>query len=71
MDITIFDYEVTMDEMKNLFVKFEKKEDYIRNTTYRKRLQDLSVLFKMRDNRLKAGDIMNDLSQKNELNLAS
>jgi hypothetical protein len=71
MDITIFDYEVTMDEMKHLFVKFENKEDYVRNTTYRKRLQDLYVLFKMRENRIKVESTITDLYEKNKLNLAS
>jgi len=71
MDITIFDYDVTLDEIKNLFVNFVNREEYIENTTYKRRLQDLYVLFKMREDRVRAGDVMNELNHVKELNLAS
>ena len=71
MDITIFDYEVTLDEITHLFVNYYDKQEYMQNTTYRRRLQDLYVLFKMREDRVRAGDVLNELNEKKELNLAS
>ncbi|OGU43697.1 MAG: hypothetical protein A2000_06320 [Ignavibacteria bacterium GWB2_36_8] len=71
MDITIFDYEVTLDEITHLFVNYYDKQEYMQNTTYRRRLQDLYVLFKMREDRVRAGDVLNELNEKKELNIAS
>ncbi|OGV06614.1 MAG: hypothetical protein A2330_11955 [Ignavibacteria bacterium RIFOXYB2_FULL_36_7] len=71
MDITIFDYEVTLDEITHLFVNYYDKQEYMQNTTYRRRLQDLYVLFKMREDRVRAGDVLHELNEKKELNLAS
>lgn len=71
MDITIFDYEVTLDEITHLFVNYYDKQEYMQNTTYRRRLQDLYVLFKMREDRVRAGDVLNELNGKKELNIAS
>jgi hypothetical protein len=70
MDITIFDYDVTLDEMKHLFVNFIDRDEYIKNTAYKKRLQDLYVLFKMREDKVRAGEIMNELSHSPELKVA-
>ena len=70
MDITIFDYEVTLDEITHLFVNYYDKQEYMQNTTYRRRLQDLYVLFKMREDRVRAGDVLNELNEKKELNIA-
>ena len=61
MDITIFDYDVTRDEIKHLFVNYFERDEYIQNTCYRKRLQDLYVLFKMREDK-RAEDIMNEIT---------
>jgi hypothetical protein len=71
MDITIFDYEVTLEELKHLFVKYMAKKEYVENTTYKKRLQDLYVLFKMRGDRVRAGGNMNKLTPRKEFNVAS
>ena len=71
MDITIFDYEVTLDEITHLFVNYYDTQEYMQNTTYRRRLQDLYVLFKMREDRVRAGDVLNELNEKKELNIAS
>ena len=68
MDITIFDYEVTLEELKHLFVKYMTKKEYIENTTYKKRLQDLYVLFKMRGDRVRAGS---KPTPRKEFNIAS
>ena len=71
MDITIFDYEVTVDEIRHLFVNYLDRDEYIQNTTYKKRLQDLYVLFKMREDKVRAGDVMNELNQAKALSIAS
>ncbi len=71
MDITIFDYEVTVDEIRHLFVNYLDRDEYIQNTTYKRRLQDLYVLFKIREDKVRAGDIMNELNQAKALCIAS
>ncbi len=71
MDITIFDYEVTIDEIRHLFVNYVDRDEYIHNTSYKRRLQDLYVLFKMREDRVRAGDVMNELNQAKALSIVS
>lgn len=71
MDITIFDYDVTLEELKHLFVKYSTKNEYVKNTTYKRRLKDLYVLFKMREGSVHAKDVINELDLKEELSLAS
>jgi hypothetical protein len=63
MDITIFDYNVTLDEIRYLFVNYTDRDEYIQNTIYKRKLHDLYVLFKMREDNVRAGDIMNELNQ--------
>jgi hypothetical protein len=69
MDITIFDYDVTQDEIKHLFVNYFERNEYIQNTCYRKRLQDLYVLFKMREDK-RAGEVMNEIIQAKAVSAA-
>lgn len=69
MDITIFDYDVTRDEIKNLFVNYFDRNEYIQNTSYKRRLQDLYVLFKMREDK-RAGEVMNEINHPKVVNAA-
>ena len=69
MDLTIFDYNVTKDEIKNLFVNYFDSNEYIQHTSYKKRLQDLYVLFKMREDK-KAAEVMNALTHSKTLTAA-
>ena len=67
MDITIFDFDVTQAEIKHLFVNYVDRGEYIQNTSYKKRLQDLYVLFKMREDRVRASEILNEITQAKEV----
>jgi hypothetical protein len=70
MNITIFDYDVTLDEIKHLFVNYTKKDEYIQNTKNKRKLQDLYVLFIMREDKVRAVDVMNKINYKSELSHA-
>ncbi len=67
MDVTIFDYDITRDEIKHLFVNYVNRGEYIQNTSYKKRLQDLYVLFKMREDKVRAGKIMSEITHVKEI----
>jgi regulatory protein YycH of two-component signal transduction system YycFG len=67
MDITIFDFDVTQAEIKHLFVNYVDRGEYIQNTSYKKRLQDLYVLFKMREDKVRAREILNEITQAKEV----
>jgi len=67
MDITIFDYDVTQAEIKHLFVNYVDRGEYIQNTSYKKRLQDLYVLFKMREDKVRAGEILSEITHSKEV----
>jgi regulatory protein YycH of two-component signal transduction system YycFG len=67
MDITIFDFDVTQAEIKHLFVNYVDRGEYIQNTSYKKRLQDLYVLFKMREDKVRASEILNEITQAKEV----
>jgi hypothetical protein len=57
MEETIFDYNVNQHELKLLYVRHRCKEDYIKSTPAKKILQDLYVLFKIREDVVRAGKI--------------
>ena len=54
MEETIFDYDVTSHEY---FTKYKTKEEYLRHTLGKKRMHDLFVLFLMREDTFRAGEI--------------
>jgi hypothetical protein len=58
---TIFDYNVTEQELRFLYVKYTSKEDYLINTPVKKVMQDLYVLFRMREDTMRAGSIRKKL----------
>ncbi len=61
---TIFDYDVTRDELKLLYIKCVTKEEYLEIATPKKILQDLYVLFRIREDFVRAGKIKKKLFEK-------
>jgi hypothetical protein len=61
---TIFDYKVSTQELKFLYVESTTKEEYLQKTSPKKILQDLYVLFRMRDDTVRAGSISKELFEK-------
>ena len=62
--MTIFDYEATPQELSLLHVDSTNKEEYLKKTFAKKILQDLYVLFRMRDDYIRAGKIRKKLFEK-------
>jgi hypothetical protein len=62
--MTIFDYDVTEQELSLLYIDCSSKEDYLRKTSPKKILQDLYVLFRMREDLVRAGSIRQKLFDK-------
>lgn len=54
---TVFDYDVTSEELNLLYIKSKNKEEYLRSVTPKKVLHDLYVLFRIREDYLRAGEI--------------
>jgi len=61
---TIFDYDVTTQELKLLYVEQTTKEEYLQKKSPKKILQDLYVLFRMRDDLVRAGSLRKKLFEK-------
>ena len=57
MEETIFDYGVTPFELKSIFAKYRTREDYLKHTTTKRRMHDLFILFLMREDTFRAGEI--------------
>ena len=57
MEETIFDYGITAFELKSIFTKYKTKEEYLMHTTTKRRMHDLFVLFLMREDTFRAGEI--------------
>jgi hypothetical protein len=64
MEKTIFDYKISLEELKFLFIEQTTEEDYLKNTVAKRRLQDLYVLFKIRNNWKKVAKIGNRIFKK-------
>jgi hypothetical protein len=58
---TIFDYDITPQELKFLYIKYNTKEIYLEKTSPKKILHDLYVLFRMREDYIRAGTIRKKL----------
>ena len=54
MKETIFDHSITMEELKFLFTLCKTKEEYLLNTSPKKRMHDLYILFTLREDWYKA-----------------
>jgi len=67
MEKTVFDYKIKLDELKCIYIKQTTKEEYLENTTTKKKLQDLYVLFKIRNDKKNANKIGIRLFGKNKL----
>jgi hypothetical protein len=61
---TVFDYDVTTQELKLLYVEQTTKEEYLQKKSPKKILQDLYVLFRMRDDLVRAGSLRKKLFEK-------
>jgi len=57
MEKTIFDYNVSPKELRLLYISETSKDEYLKNTTLKGRLQDLYVLFKIRNDHEQASRI--------------
>jgi hypothetical protein len=71
MNETIFDYNVNDDEKVYLHVKEKHKVSYFRRTSDKRKLYDLYVLFRMRNDDAKAQIIWQSIVNKSESLLAA
>lgn len=62
--VTIFDYNITDYELKLLYVDCKSREEYLQKTSSKKVLQDLYVLFRMREDVTRAGTIREKIMGK-------
>ena len=62
--MTIFDYKATPQELSLLHVGSTTKKEYRKKTSAKKILQDLYVLFRMREDMVRAGTIRKKLFEK-------
>ena len=67
MKETIFDYNITMDELKFLSIPYKTKEDYLANTDTKKQKQDLFILFTLRGDWNKASAIKKKITNEREM----
>jgi len=58
---TIFDFDVTAEELKFLYIETATKEEYLHKVSSKKILHDLYVLFRMREDYFHAGEIRKKL----------
>lgn len=56
-DNTVFDFDITPAELRLLFISDRDKKTYLLHTSHKKILQDLYVLFKIREDFVRAGTI--------------
>lgn len=61
---TIFDYNISIQELKLLYVESTTKEEYLQKTSPKKILQDLYVLFRMREDLVRAGSVRKQLFEQ-------
>lgn len=66
MDECVFDFNITPDELKFLFIKDKTKEEYLLNSDVRKRMHDLFVLYIMREDIYRAGEIRKKIFNRKE-----
>lgn len=63
MEESIFEHNVTLDELNYLQINLNK-EEYLRSSSLTKKYYHLFMLFKLRNNNLKAEEVLNKLSLK-------
>jgi hypothetical protein len=66
MEVSIFDYKISKEELRLIFCPFTEKGEYLVNTSEKKRLHDLYLLFKIREDVLRAGKISEKIFKKKE-----
>ncbi len=71
MEATVFDYKISLEELNCLFIIQSTQAEYREHTTTKKRLKDLYVLFKIRNDRKMAAEIGTRLFRKNNTEKAA
>ena len=61
---TVFDFDATDHELKLLYIGCKTREEYLLKASPKKILQDLYVLFRMREDYMLAGTIRKRLFEK-------